>query len=85
MKEDNTTEDNTNTIKDKDEPILACPHCQEYVIIEKLNCGIFRHGIYKRNGKQIPPHSSKEICDNLIKTNTIYGCGKHQNILNIFL
>lgn len=28
----------------KKEPILKCPHCEEY-IIEKLNCGIFRYGI----------------------------------------
>ena len=29
----------------KKEPIFKCPHCEEYIIIEKLNCGIFRHGI----------------------------------------
>jgi hypothetical protein len=30
----------------------------------------------KNTGLQIDPHSNKEICDNLIKTNAIYGCGK---------
>ena len=25
--------------------IVECPHCNEPIIIEKLNCGIFRHGI----------------------------------------
>ena len=25
---------------------------------------------------QIDPHASKEICDNLVKNNEIYGCGK---------
>ena len=56
--------------------VIACPHCKEPVLIEKLNCGIFRHGQYKTTGKQIGPHSSKEKCDTLVKTNAIYGCGK---------
>lgn len=60
----------------KEEPVFICPHCIEYVIIEKLNCGIFRHGVIKTTGKQIDPHASKEICDNLFKKNVIYGCGK---------
>jgi hypothetical protein len=44
--------------------------------MEKLNCGIFRHGIYKKNGKQLDPHSSKELCDKVTEENLIYGCGK---------
>jgi hypothetical protein len=59
-----------------EEPILKCPHCQDYIIIEKLNCGIFRHGILISNGQQINPHASKEMCDDLFKKNLIYGCGK---------
>ena len=43
---------------------------------KQLNCKIFRCGIYKKTGKQIPPHSKKTICDNLAKNNLIYGCGK---------
>ena len=61
--------------------IIICPHCNNYIIIEKINCGIFRHGIYKNNGKQIKPHSSKEICDELVKNNLIYGCGKPFQII----
>jgi len=73
---------NINNINNiKDEPILLCPHCHEYVIIEKLNCGIFRHGVYKINGQQIPPHSAKELCDELLKIGSIYGCGKPFQIL----
>ena len=45
------------------EPILKCPHCNEYVIIEKINCAIFRHGIFKNNLQQIDPHALKELCD----------------------
>ena len=26
--------------------------------------------------EQIDPHACKEICDNLVKNNEIYGCGK---------
>jgi len=63
------------------EQIITCPHCKEPVIIEKLNCGIFRHGIYKKTGKQIGPHSSKEKCDTLIKIEAIWGCGKPFQII----
>jgi hypothetical protein len=70
--------------EDKDEyPIVKCPNCDEYVIIEKINCSIFRHGIFKKNGKQIDPHSPKEICDYYIRENQIYGCGKPFRIINI--
>ena len=62
--------DNTNN-----KPIIKCPHCNEYVIIEKINCAIFRHGILKANGRQIDPHSTKELCEYYVKNNLIYGCG----------
>lgn len=53
--------------------ILNCPHCDEYIIIEKINCGIFRHAVKKKNKKQLNPHANKKMCD---KRNEIYGCGK---------
>jgi hypothetical protein len=56
--------------------IIQCPHCNEPIIIEQLNCRIFRHGSLKCNGKQIDPHSSKELCDFYVLNNKIYGCGK---------
>ena len=56
--------------------IVECPHCNEPIIIEKLNCGIFRHGIIKETGKQMDPHSVKIICDQLKSGDMIYGCGK---------
>lgn len=65
----------------KEEPILKCPHCDEYIIIEKLNCGIFRHGQLISNGKQINPHTQKDICDYYRSKNLIYGCGKPFKIL----
>jgi DNA-directed RNA polymerase subunit RPC12/RpoP len=55
---------------------IECPHCQQKIWIEELNCGIFRCGVLKENGEQIPPHASKEECDNYINNNLIIGCGK---------
>ena len=59
-----------------EEPVLKCPHCKEFVIIEKVNCGIFRHGSFKSNDQQINPHESKKMCDYYFENNLIYGCGK---------
>jgi hypothetical protein len=67
--------------KIKEEPILKCPHCDEYIIIEKLNCGIFRHGQFITNGQQIEPHAPKNMCDYYKSNNLIYGCGKPFRIL----
>ena len=55
---------------------IKCPHCGEYVIIEQINCAIFRHGVFKSDMSQINPHLPKLDCDNLIENNLIYGCGK---------
>lgn len=65
-----------------EEPILICPHCKDFIIIQKINCAIFRHGLFIKTGKQIDPHLCKEICDYLIKKNLIYGCGKPFRIIN---
>lgn len=61
--------------------IVKCPHCLEYVLIEKLNCCIFRHGIHKHNYQQIHPHLSYLDCQSLIQKNEIYGCGKPFQII----
>jgi hypothetical protein len=63
------------------EEIVICPNCKDYVVIKELNCGIFRHAILKTTGEQIDPHSSKHICEALVKNNLIYGCGKPFQIL----
>ena len=63
------------------EPIIICPNCNEFIIIEKLNCGIFRHGIIKETGKQMDPHLVKDKCDELKENDLIYGCGKPFQIL----
>jgi hypothetical protein len=61
--------------------LVTCPHCECIVEILEINCAIFRHGIYKKDNKQIHPHAPKEECDILFSTNKIYGCGKPFRIL----
>ena len=56
--------------------IINCPHCNELILIEELNCKIFRHGVFKLSNQQINPHSSKSDCDNFVVNDLIYGCGK---------
>lgn len=56
--------------------IVQCPHCKHHILIEKLNCCIFRHGVLKINGKQIDSHAPKNLCDYYIKKDLILGCGK---------
>ena len=56
--------------------VVICPHCKESIIIEEINCAIFRHAVLKINNQQINTHSSKDICDSLIEKKLIYGCGK---------
>jgi hypothetical protein len=56
--------------------IITCPHCQVPVLIEQLNCKIFRHAILKSTNQQINPHASKSECDHYVTNDLIYGCGK---------
>ena len=74
------TDQNKETEKQEqekiEEPIVVCPHCKEPILIEKLNCGIFRHGVLKVTGQQMAPHLDKQNCDLLKERDLIYGCGK---------
>ena len=37
---------NINIVMDnKINTVISCPHCFEQILIEELNCCIFRHGI----------------------------------------
>ena len=58
--------------------IITCPHCSLDIIIHlnEINCHIFRCGVIKETGQQIPSHETKEICEMLFNNNLIYGCGK---------
>lgn len=57
---------------------INCPHCNLLMQVNKsdINCTIFRHGAYKNSLHPINPHSSKEECERLIKSNLVYGCCK---------
>ena len=55
---------------------VICPHCQCNVEILQVNCAIFRHGVFKHNNQQIPPHAPKVDCENWVKKDMIHGCGK---------
>ena len=57
---------------------VMCPHCSFPILIMKkeINCAIFRHGVFKSNGKQMDPHTSQKVCAELKRCNLIYGCGK---------
>lgn len=57
---------------------FECPNCHFLTSVpsNSINCQIFRHGVVKKDGKQIPPHLSKEECDRLVREDLIYGCGK---------
>lgn len=54
--------------------IVTCPWCNYEVEIVKLNCSIFRHVVFKSNGKQVNPHLSEKECKKLLEKNLVYGC-----------
>ena len=64
--------------------VVNCPHCDLQILIFKneINCQIFRHGVYKHNHQQMPPHTPKVQCDKLAEEDKIYGCGKPFRIVN---
>lgn len=66
----------SDTETQEDTMIIECPHCQQKIEIVKLNCRIFRCGIFKDNYKQVHPHAPKTECDKLTKQGKIYGCGR---------
>ena len=42
---------------------FECPNCGDMIILDKddVNCAIFRHGQFKRDGSLINPHALKLI------------------------
>jgi hypothetical protein len=56
--------------------LIECPHCNQLIEIIEMNCRIFRCGVFKNNFNQINPHAPKDECDDYIKNDLIYGCGK---------
>jgi hypothetical protein len=54
--------------------VVRCPKCSQEIIIEEINCRIFRHAVNKFTGQQMNPHASKTECDEAVIQDTIYGC-----------
>lgn len=46
------------------------------VLDSDIKCTIFRHGVYKGSMEPINPHSPKDVCDALVSSGKIWGCGK---------
>ncbi len=61
--------------------IINCPHCDDFVLIEELNCCIFRHGTLIASHEQISPHAPETLCIYYVDNNLIYGCGKPFKII----
>lgn len=57
---------------------MRCPWCEGSVIVppSDMNCGIFRHGVYKATGEPIGAHAGQEECEKLYASGAILGCGK---------
>lgn len=64
--------------------VFICKHCCQPFIVSgnDFNCRILRHGVYKHNMEHIPPHSSKEECDALVRDGLIFGCGRPLRIVD---
>lgn len=67
--------------KAENEMIVVCPHCEKPVLIEKINCGIFRHAVLIATGEQVSPHLNEEGCETLIQNKLVYGCCKPFQII----
>jgi nitrite reductase/ring-hydroxylating ferredoxin subunit len=69
---------NVQYLNDLESYQVLCPHCYGCILIHKddINCKIFRHAIDIESGNPIDPHTSKEICDDLLEKGKIFGCGK---------
>jgi hypothetical protein len=45
-------------------------------LIEKIKCGIFRHGYKRTTMKQIDPHAKESYINKLKEKGLLIGCGK---------
>ena len=56
---------------------IECPYCSGIIEIKKnqINCKIFTHAVYKKDGKQVNPHISEVEIMKLKANNEIMGCG----------
>ena len=64
---------------------FECPHCSGLIEVESsnVNCGIFRHAIFKDTHDFVQPHSTEIECESYINNNSVYGCCKPFKIENM--
>ena len=46
------------------------------IVIEQINCGIFRHAVWKETMEPVHPHATQEQLEEWLRTEKIFGCGK---------
>ena len=63
---------------------VSCPYCDGTVEINETNKMYFRHGIFKSTGMPMQSEIKDDICNQIIKSNAIYGCGKKFIILKSY-
>ena len=63
---------------DGDLLIFQCPNCFDFIQVlrNELNCKIFRHACNKQTFQCVNSHLSLNDCENLKKSDTVYGCIK---------
>jgi len=55
--------------------LVNCPACKEPVLIDQVNCGIFRHAFYTDTLKTVDPHASKRHIMETMACGRLGGCG----------
>lgn len=79
------TETVKETVKEKTTAVVTkvdrsyffpCPHCNTTIEVASINCGVFRCGVVKKTGQQVPPHAKKAVCDRLKSSGAIHGCAR---------
>ena len=55
-----------------------CPHCKMLCQVPRseIRCTIFRHAVFKKGMKFVPPHASKTDCEKWLSDGTVFGCAK---------
>jgi len=64
--------------------LIYCPKCNGSILIDQLNCGIFRHGVIKETKEQVAPHLDKISCSKLVEDDCIFGCGTPFQLIQVY-
>jgi len=55
-----------------------CIWCNNKIAVEdsEVRCTIFRHAVFKKNMEFVPPHASKNQCEQWLNDESVWGCAK---------